>query len=151
MFFSSSSRYKDIASYINSISDLKKRCVGGSAKCICKCIPKRWQLKNTFSAQDKAVSAASKRIFDFVTPSNTIYLDCHSLNVIYLITCSRFNHLQNNLSDSPCFSRIHLLAMQIRNLKQTSILLNESLNLFVHNAPFPYPQKTSENRNAFRG
>ena len=35
---------------------------------------------------------------------------------------------QNKLSDSPTFSRIHLLAMKKRNLKQTVILLHESLN-----------------------
>ena len=46
---------------------------------------------NDFSAQDWAVSASSKRIFDCVALSGTVYLDCHSPNIIYLITCSRYS------------------------------------------------------------
>ena len=38
-------------------------------------------------------------------------------------------YLQNKISDSPKFSRIHLIAMhKQKKLKQTAILLNESLN-----------------------
>lgn len=38
------------------------------------------------SAQDSAVTTTSKQIFDCVTPSGTVYFDCHSLDIIYLIT-----------------------------------------------------------------
>ena len=42
-----------------------------------------------FSAQDRVVSTASKQIFDRVTPSGTVYLDCDSSDASYVITCSR--------------------------------------------------------------
>ena len=38
---------------------------------------------------EKVASKSSKSIFDCVVPSGTTYADCHSANVIYLITCSR--------------------------------------------------------------
>ena len=46
--------------------------------------------ENCFSAQTRVVSTTSKRIFDCISPSATVYLGCHS-SVIYLITCGRYS------------------------------------------------------------
>ena len=64
---------------------LKQLCGDGSAKCIYKCKFERCQLKNIFSSQDWFVSTVCKKAFECFTPSGNIYLDCHSLNVIYMI------------------------------------------------------------------
>ena len=38
---------------------------------------------------DKSLRSVTKRTYDSVTPPGTIYIICHSSNVIYLITCNR--------------------------------------------------------------
>ena len=45
-------------------------------------------MKSISSAQERVNSPASKQIFDYVTPSSTVYRDCHSPNVIYLMFSS---------------------------------------------------------------
>ena len=45
-------------------------------------------MKNIFSAQGRVVSSPSKQIFDCSAPSGPVYLDCHSPNIFYIITCS---------------------------------------------------------------
>ena len=49
---------------------------------------KSCKLKKNFIARDKVVSSCTKRFYDCVTPPGSIYIDCHSANVIYLITCN---------------------------------------------------------------
>ena len=54
---------------------------------IFKCKSTRCGLKNQFIARDKTISTCSKRIYDCITLPGTIYVDCHSANLIYLLTC----------------------------------------------------------------
>ena len=54
---------------------------GSNAK-IFKCKMKKCGLKE-FVPRDKAVSSCTKRIYDCVTPAGTVYLDCHSTNLVY--------------------------------------------------------------------
>ena len=63
-------------------------CGDGSAKSINKRKPRRCQMKNIFSTQNRVVSTASKQSFDCVTPSRPVYFYYHSPYVIYTITCS---------------------------------------------------------------
>ena len=60
----------------------------GSKLNIFKCKSKRCGLKSQFLAKDKAISTCSKRVYNCITPPGTLYVDCHSSNVIYLLTCS---------------------------------------------------------------
>ena len=55
---------------------------------IFKCKSTRCGLKGQFVARDKALSTCSKRVYDCITPPGTSYIDCHTSNVIYLLTCS---------------------------------------------------------------
>ena len=64
-------------------------CGDGSYIHIYKCKKKRCHLKNNFIARDKVLSTSTKRIFDCKVPNGTVYLDCHTANVVYLITCTR--------------------------------------------------------------
>ena len=77
---------QDIVSHVISISELNKLCGVSSAKCIYKCKSKRCQMKNIFSALLRVVSTASKIN---ITSSDTVHLDYHSTNVVYLINSSR--------------------------------------------------------------
>ena len=82
-------RINDLSSPNNCISQLNKLCGNGNVKNIYKCKSKLCKLNHNFCAKDKAVSTATKRIYDCVVPPGTIYVDCHSSNVIYLITCNK--------------------------------------------------------------
>ena len=55
---------------------------------IFKCKSKRCGLKEQFVARDKAISTCSKRIYDCVIQPGSTYIDCHTSNVIYMLTCS---------------------------------------------------------------
>ena len=55
---------------------------------IFKCKSKRCGLKE-FVPRDKAISSCTKRTYDCITPPGTIYVDCHSANLIYLLTCMK--------------------------------------------------------------
>ena len=76
-----------------SLKDISNNCGNGSSIHVYKCKSKRCLLNKCFSAKDKAVSSASKRLFDCIVPAGSSYIDCHSANVIYLITCNNC-HLQ---------------------------------------------------------
>ena len=60
----------------------------GSKVNIFKCKSPRCSLSHQFVARDKAISSCTKRTYDCITPPETVYVGCHSTNVIYLITCS---------------------------------------------------------------
>ena len=60
----------------------------GRDKRIFKCNSKKCGLNPNFLARDKAVSSCTCRVYDCITPPGTIYVNCHSRNVIYLLTCS---------------------------------------------------------------
>lgn len=79
---------KDLSSPSNNLSDLHKLCGDGKAKHLFVCKSTRCKLKNQFLARDRVVSSCTKRIYDCVTPSGSVYIDCNSANVIYLITCN---------------------------------------------------------------
>ena len=55
---------------------------------IFKCKASRCGLKNQFVAKDKCISTCTKRIYNCITPPGTVYVDCHTSNVIYMLTCS---------------------------------------------------------------
>ena len=80
---------QDLASHNNNISELNKLCGDGSKLAVYKCKSKRCEIKNIFKAKDKVVSTSSKRIFNCIVPPGSVYIDCHSSNLIYLLTCSR--------------------------------------------------------------
>lgn len=75
--------YKPVAGNITVDSNLGD----GRLLRIFKCRSKRCELKH-FKARDKVESTCTKRLYDCVTPPGTVYLNCHSTNLIYLITCS---------------------------------------------------------------
>ena len=59
----------------------------GSKVNIFKCKSPRCNLSHQFLARDKAISSCMKRAYDYcITPPGTVYVDCHSTKVIYLIT-----------------------------------------------------------------
>ena len=42
-----------------------------------------------FVRRDQVLSSTSKIFYDCIVSADTIYIDCHSLNAIYLITCDK--------------------------------------------------------------
>ena len=79
----------DIFSHRNNIKDLEMICSNGSNVNIFKCKRKICKFKSEFCPVDTIVRSTVKRIFECTTLPGTIYLDCRSSNVIYLITCLR--------------------------------------------------------------
>ena len=79
----------DISSSNNKLSDLQKLCGDGQAKHLFVCKSKKCKLKPQFLARDRVVSSCTKRIYDCITPPSSVYIDCNSPNVIYLITCDK--------------------------------------------------------------
>ena len=80
---------KDIFAHSNNIHDIENACGNGSNSNIYRCSDKRCQFKHQFYPTDKFFSSVTKRVYDCVLPAGTRYIDCHSANVIYLITCSK--------------------------------------------------------------
>ena len=83
----------DIFSSTNDIETLTYACGNGNNTHIYRCKNNKCKFKFDFFPTDKILSTVTKRLFDCVIPPGTIYLDCHSPNVIYLLTCNRC-HLQ---------------------------------------------------------
>ena len=65
-------------------------CGNGSLKNIYKFKSERCKLKANFVSRDQALSSASKRFYDCIVPAGILYVDYHSSNVTYLITCNEF-------------------------------------------------------------
>ena len=61
----------------------------GSNSRMFKCGSKRCLFQNKFSPQDRFVSTTTGRIYNCIIPPGTTYINDHSSNVIYLITCDR--------------------------------------------------------------
>ena len=61
----------------------------GSNSRMFKCGSKRCLFQNKFSPQDRFVSTTTGRIYNCIIPPGTTYINDHSPNVIYLITCDR--------------------------------------------------------------
>ena len=61
----------------------------GSDKHIHKCGSKRCQFQNKFVPISKIQSTTTKRVYECIVPPGTIYINCHSSNIIYLVTCCK--------------------------------------------------------------
>ena len=85
---------------------------------IFRCKSKRCLLKHKFIPQDKFFSTVTNRVYDCIVPPGTVYINEHSSNVIYLITCDR------------CW---------LQYVGETCQKLNERFNW--HNSCFRYPKK----------
>ena len=77
----------DIRSFKQTLTLLQQSCGDGSSKKIFSCKMARCGLKNDFIARDKLVSSCTKRIYDCIIPNSSVYINCHSANLIYLLTC----------------------------------------------------------------
>ena len=80
--------------YTPSQNNILGLCGDGVSLCMYKCGSKRCKFQNKYTPKDKAASSVTHRIYDCKVPDGTMYINCHTSNVIYLITCSHC-HLQN--------------------------------------------------------
>ena len=71
----------DINNLLNDLGD-------GSRCDIKKCSNKRCKMRNYLSCHDKVVSSSTHRLYDCIVPPGNNSLNCHSPNVVYLLTCS---------------------------------------------------------------
>ena len=73
-----------------TIDYLTGLCGDGKSKCISKCdnLNKRCQLREFFVPADKVVSTTTKRMYDVVISPGEKNINCHSTNVVYLLTCN---------------------------------------------------------------
>ena len=61
----------------------------GSLCKIFRCGAKRCQFQHKFSPQDRVLSTATKRVYNCIVPPGSTYINGHSSNVVYLITCDK--------------------------------------------------------------
>ena len=108
----------DIFATPNDIKLLETACGNGSNSKIYKCKSKRCKFQSQFQPTDKILSTVTKRLHDCVSPPGTVYLNCHTSNVIYLITCNR------------CY---------LQYVGETAQKLNERINF--HKTGFRHPTK----------
>jgi len=81
----------DISNCPTTIDYLTGQCGDGKSKCISKCgnLGKRCRIREKiFVPADKVVSTTTKRIYDVVIAPGETKLNCHSANLVYLITCN---------------------------------------------------------------
>ena len=74
----------------NDIDVLISKCGNGDKAHIYKCSKKKCALHEHFVPADRIVSSVTHRVYDCVTPPGTTNIhniNCHSSNLIYLITC----------------------------------------------------------------
>lgn len=64
-------------------------CGNGPLKTVYKCKSKVCKLQMTFVYRNQALISEIKRFYDCIVPVVTIYPDCHSSNVIYLMVCNK--------------------------------------------------------------
>ena len=82
----------DLSNPSNDLTDLQRICGDGKSKQLFVCKSTRCKLRDQFLARDRVVSSCTKRIYECITPPpGSVYIDCNSANVIYLITCSNCN------------------------------------------------------------
>ena len=78
-----------VKSINNSNSDSNINALGdGSISKIFKCGSKRCKFQHQFTPQDYIVSTSTNRKYKCIVPDNSIYINCHSSNLIFIITCS---------------------------------------------------------------
>ena len=76
------------SSHNSELDQLIRKCGDGSQSRIFKCRSKRkCEMKKDFVPRDSCLSSGTFRTYPCVIPPGTVYLDCHSQNVVYLITC----------------------------------------------------------------
>ena len=73
----------------SKLERLLEDCGDGSKCRIFSCGSKICKLKQNFIARDRCVSSCSLRSYPCITPPGTLYVNCHTSNVIYLITCCK--------------------------------------------------------------
>ena len=61
----------------------------GSLCNIFRCGSSRCQFQYKFSPQDRVLSTATKRLYNCIVPPGSTYINGHSSNVVYLITCDK--------------------------------------------------------------
>ena len=73
----------------SSIESLTSLCGDGSSKHIsaCKDLYKKCKIKKLFIPADRVVSTVTKRVYDVVVAPGETKINCHSVNLIYLLTC----------------------------------------------------------------
>ena len=103
-------------SRVSSVDDLGN----GSLHHIFRCGSKRCLFQNKFLPLDRIVSTTTNRIYDCIVPPGTTYLNEHSSNVIYLLTCN---------------------SCRLQYVGESSQNLNERFNW--HNSCFRNPSKYS--------
>jgi len=108
----------DISASSNDIKLLELACGNGRNSHINKCKAKKCKFQSQFHPTDKVLSTVTKRLHDCVSPPGTVYLNCHTPNVIYLITCNR------------CY---------LQYVGETAQKLNERINF--HKTGFRHPSK----------
>lgn len=74
----------------DSIIDLDNSCRNGYLKNIYKFISERCKLKANFVSRDLALSSTNNGLYDWIFLAGILYVDCHSSNAFYLITCNEF-------------------------------------------------------------
>ena len=57
-----------------------------------RCGSNRCQFQYKFSPQDRVLSTATKRLYNCIVPPGSTYINGHSSNVVYLITCDKCKH-----------------------------------------------------------
>ena len=67
----------------------QSECGNGDLIGVKRCGSKRCLFQHKFFPKNKCISSVTFRDYDCIVPPGTIYLNCHSSNVIYLITCSK--------------------------------------------------------------
>jgi hypothetical protein len=74
----------------STIEILTGQCGDGKSKCISKCdnLRNNCSIRKFFVPADKVVSTTTKRMYNVVIAPGENKLNCHSVNLIYLLTCN---------------------------------------------------------------
>ena len=91
--------------------------LGDGSRCgIGKCANSRCKMRSYLSCHDKVASSSTHRVYECIVPPGSRPLDCHSPNVVYLLTCSN---------------------CKLQYVGETALKINERFNL--HRSGFRYP------------
>ena len=67
-----------------SLINLENACGNGAECNVKRCGSRKCMFQHKFLPKDKVVSSVTHRVYDCVCPSEAIYSNCHSSNVVYL-------------------------------------------------------------------
>ena len=62
----------------------------GSLSLIFRCGSKRCQFQNKFVPVNNILSTTTNRLYKCIVPAGSTYVNDHSSNVVYLITCNKY-------------------------------------------------------------